>query len=168
MPNPSSWKGLGAISTIAKYTLLSYIALYFAMVENGAQSSSRRWIWHPISLCDKFFSRRWNWHPIPLYDTILYSIDMYYTIIRSAWRWHPIPFKKMDLASNLTIDNIYPSKTCLQKMTLYWHFVSHRRGMRFSSDKCMQLMTHCHMFLHFQRVFDSGCLELEAADLHRI
>ena len=78
-------KGLGAISTIAKYTLLSYIALYFAMVENGAQSSSRRWIWHPISL----------------YDTILYSIDVYYPIIYCAMvEMAPNPFQEANLASH--------------------------------------------------------------------
>ena len=38
------------------------------MVEMAPHSHSRRWIWHPISLC----------------DTILYSIDIYYTILYSA------------------------------------------------------------------------------------
>ena len=54
------------------------------------------------------FSRRWIWHPISLYDTILYSIDVCYHILIfiklcKGWRWRPIPFKKLDLASHLTI-----------------------------------------------------------------
>ena len=114
-PNASQEAGLGIPShymilsytqltyTILYYALLYYIVLYVAMVEMTPNPFQEDGFGIPSRYIIIFFQEEWIWHPIPLYDTTLYSIDAYYTIICSAWRWHPIPFKKLDLASHLTV-----------------------------------------------------------------
>ena len=113
-PNPFQEAGFGILShymilshtqltyTMLYYALLYYIVLYFAMLEMTPNPFQEDGFGIPSHCVINSFQED-GWHPIPLYDTILYSIDIYYNIIRSAWRWHPIPFKKLDLASHLTI-----------------------------------------------------------------
>ena len=120
---------------ILYYTLLYYILLSLAVVEMTPNSfqevrlgiQSRNMVLYCTQLtctilysavlyCIIFcsggdgiqsLSRRWIWHPTSLHDTILYSIDKYYTILcyiifvlyciylLQCGRWHLIPFKKL-------------------------------------------------------------------------
>ena len=59
--------------TIWDCTILNWHMLYFKILCCTMVHHILQW-WEG----NQSFSRRWIWHPISLYDTILYSIDVYY------------------------------------------------------------------------------------------